>query len=95
VLSIDKENERFSLASNSLSQILENVLKNTARTVVKGRSPMSLILEFSGNRKRCRGLIHVSEISKDKVDNLKDFAKLGDDLKSSLSVLTGARGRLA
>jgi predicted RNA-binding protein with RPS1 domain len=31
--------------------------------------------------KGVEGLIHVSEISKDKVDNLKEFAKLGDDLE--------------
>jgi small subunit ribosomal protein S1 len=84
VLSIDKENERFSLGIKQLEpDPWENVLKKYRRgQVVKGTvtnvTDFGVFLEIE---KGVEGLIHVSEISKDKVDNLKDFAKLGDDLE--------------
>ena len=84
VLSIDKENERFSLGIKQLeADPWENVLKKYRRgQVVKGTvtnvTDFGVFLEIE---KGVEGLIHVSEISKDKVDNLKDFAKLGDDLE--------------
>jgi small subunit ribosomal protein S1 len=84
VLSIDKENERFSLGIKQLEpDPWENVVKKYRRgQVVKGTvtnvTDFGVFLEIE---KGVEGLIHVSEISKDKVDNLKDFAKLGDDLE--------------
>ena len=84
VLSIDKENERFSLGIKQLeTDPWENVIKKYRRgQVVKGTvtnvTDFGVFLEIE---KGVEGLIHVSEISKDKVDNLKEFAKLGDDLE--------------
>ena len=84
VLSIDKENERFSLGIKQLEpDPWENVVKKYRRgQVVKGTvtnvTDFGVFLEIE---KGVEGLIHVSEISKDKVDNLKEFAKLGDDLE--------------
>lgn len=84
VMSIDKENERFSLGIKQLEpDPWENVLKKYRRgQVVKGTvtnvTDFGVFLEIE---KGVEGLIHVSEISKDKVDNLKEFAKLGDDLE--------------
>jgi small subunit ribosomal protein S1 len=84
VLSIDKENERFSLGIKQLEpDPWENVLKKYRRgQVVKGTvTNVTDFGVFVDIEKGVEGLIHVSEISKDKVDNLKDFAKLGDDLE--------------
>ena len=84
VLSIDKENERFSLGIKQLeTDPWENVIKKYRRgQVVKGTvtnvTDFGVFLEIE---KGVEGLIHVSEISKEKVDNLKEFAKLGDDLE--------------
>jgi small subunit ribosomal protein S1 len=84
VLSIDKENERFSLGIKQLEpDPWEGVLKKYRRgQVVKGTvtnvTDFGVFLEIE---KGVEGLIHVSEISKDKVDNLKEFAKIGDDLE--------------
>ncbi len=84
VLSIDKENERFSLGIKQLEpDPWENVVRKYRRgQVVKGTvtnvTDFGVFLEIE---KGVEGLIHVSEISKDKVDNLKEFAKLGDDLE--------------
>jgi small subunit ribosomal protein S1 len=84
VLSIDKENERFSLGIKQLEpDPWENVPKKYRRgQVVKGTvtnvTDFGVFLEIE---KGVEGLIHVSEISKDKVDNLKEFAKLGDELE--------------
>jgi len=84
VMSIDKENERFSLGIKQLEpDPWENVLKKYRRgQVVKGTvtnvTDFGVFLEIE---KGVEGLIHVSEISKDKVDNLQEFAKIGDDLE--------------
>ncbi len=84
VMSIDKENERFSLGIKQLEpDPWENVLKKYRRgQVVKGTvtnvTDFGVFLEIE---KGVEGLIHVSEISKDKVDNMKEFAKPGDDLE--------------
>ena len=84
VLSIDKENERFSLGIKQLEpDPWENVPKKYRRgQVVKGVvtnvTDFGIFLEIE---KGVEGLIHVSEISKDKVDNLKDFAKVDDELE--------------
>ncbi len=84
VLSIDKDNERFSLGIKQLEpDPWENVPKKYRRgQVVKGTvtnvTDFGVFLEIE---KGVEGLIHVSEISKDKVDNLKEFAKIGDELE--------------
>lgn len=84
VLSIDKENERFSLGIKQLEpDPWESVPKKYRRgQVVKGTvtnvTDFGVFLEIE---KGVEGLIHVSEISKDKVDNLREFAKLGDELE--------------
>ncbi len=84
MLSIDKDNERFSLGIKQLEpDPWENVPKKYRRgQVVKGTvtnvTDFGVFLEIE---KGVEGLIHVSEISKDKVDNLKEFAKIGDELE--------------
>jgi len=95
VLSIDKENERFSLGIKQLEpDPWESVPKKYRRgQVVKGVvtnvTDFGIFLEIE---KGVEGLIHVSEISKDKVDNLKDFAKMNDELEV-LIISIDKRGR--
>ena len=95
VLSIDKENERFSLGIKQLEpDPWENVPKKYRRgQVVKGVvtnvTDFGVFLEIE---KGVEGLIHVSEISKDKVENLKDFAKVNDELEV-LIISIDKRGR--
>jgi small subunit ribosomal protein S1 len=95
VLSIDKENERFSLGIKQLEpDPWENVPKKYRRgQVVKGVvtnvTDFGIFLEIE---KGVEGLIHVSEISKDKVDNLKDFARVNDELEV-LIISIDKRGR--
>jgi len=95
VLSIDKENERFSLGIKQLEpDPWENVPKKyrrgqVVRGVVTNVTDFGIFLEIE---KGVEGLIHVSEISKDKVDNLKDFAKVNDDLEV-LIISIDKRGR--
>jgi len=95
VLSIDKENERFSLGIKQLEpDPWESVPKKYRRgQVVKGVvtnvTDFGIFLEIE---KGVEGLIHVSEISKDKVDNLKDFAKVNDELEV-LIISIDKRGR--
>ena len=95
VLSIDKENERFSLGIKQLEpDPWESVPKKYRRgQVVKGVvtnvTDFGIFLEIE---KGVEGLIHVSEISKDKVESLKDFAKVNDELEV-LIISIDKRGR--
>ena len=95
VLSIDKENERFSLGIKQLEpDPWEGVPKKYRRgQVVKGVvtnvTDFGIFLEIE---KGVEGLIHVSEISKDKVDSLKDFANVNDELEV-LIISIDKRGR--
>ena len=84
VLSIDKENERFSLGIKQLEpDPWEEVPKKYRRgQVVKGMitniTDFGIFLEIEEG---VEGLVHVSEIAEDKVQNLKDFAKVGEPLE--------------
>jgi small subunit ribosomal protein S1 len=95
VLSIDKENERFSLGIKQLEpDPWESVPKKYRRgQVVKGVvtnvTDFGIFLEIE---KGVEGLIHVSEISKDKVESLKDFTKVNDELEV-LIISIDKRGR--
>ena len=84
VLSIDKENERFSLGIKQLEpDPWEEVPKKYRRgQVVKGMitniTDFGIFLEIEEG---VEGLVHVSEIAEDKVQNLKEFAKVGEPLE--------------
>jgi small subunit ribosomal protein S1 len=84
VLSIDKENERFSLGIKQLEpDPWEEVPKKYRRgQVVKGLitniTDFGIFLEIEEG---VEGLVHVSEIAEDKAQNLKDLAKVGDPLE--------------
>jgi len=81
VLSIDKENERFSLGIKQLGpDPWEEVPKKYRRgQVVQGTvtniTDFGIFLEL---QEGIEGLIHISEISEEKVKNLQEFAKVGD-----------------
>jgi len=87
VLNIDRENERFSLGLKQLnSDPWESVPTRYAPgTIVKGRvtsvTDFGIFLELEEG---IEGLVHVSELSKEKIDSPKDFAKVGDDLEASV-----------
>jgi small subunit ribosomal protein S1 len=84
VLSIDKENERFSLGIKQLEpDPWEEVPKKYRRgQVVKGMitniTDFGIFLEIEEG---IEGLVHVSEIAEDKAQNLKEFAKVGEPLE--------------
>ncbi|MEZ4600527.1 MAG: 30S ribosomal protein S1 [Syntrophotaleaceae bacterium] len=85
VLNIDRDNERFSLGIKQLnSDPWQTITTRYAPgTMIKGRvtsvTDFGIFLEVEEG---IEGLIHVSEISKDKVDSPKDFAKVGDELEA-------------
>jgi len=84
VLSIDKENERFSLGIKQLEpDPWEEVPKKYRRgQVVKGMitniTDFGIFLEIEEG---IEGLVHVSEIAEDKAQNLKEFAQVGEPLE--------------
>jgi small subunit ribosomal protein S1 len=85
VLNIDRENERFSLGVKQLAADPWETIPQRYRpgTIVKGQvtsvTDFGIFLEIEEG---IEGLIHVSEISKEKVDSPKNFAKVGDDLEA-------------
>jgi small subunit ribosomal protein S1 len=85
VLNIDRENERFSLGIKQLNEDPWQTIttRYAPGTMIKGRvtsvTDFGIFLEVEEG---IEGLIHVSEISKEKVDTPKDFAKVGEELEA-------------
>ena len=85
VLNIDRDNERFSLSIKHLAQdpwstILERFKPGTSvRGKVTSVTDFGIFLEIEEG---IEGLIHVSEISKEKLDSPKDFAEVGKELEA-------------
>lgn len=87
VLNIDRENERFSLGLKQLSSDpWESVPKRYAPgTIIKGAvTSVTDFGVFVELEEGIEGLIHVSELSKEKIDEAKDFAKAGDVLEAAV-----------
>ncbi|MBN1958092.1 MAG: 30S ribosomal protein S1 [Desulfuromonadales bacterium] len=87
VLNIDRDNERFSLGLKQLSvDPWETVPTRYARgTIVHGKvtsvTDFGIFIELEEG---IEGLIHVSELSKEKIDSPKDFAQVGAELEAAV-----------
>lgn len=85
VLNIDRENERFSLGLKQLSADpwSEIPKRYTPGTIIRGKvtsvTDFGIFLEVEEG---IEGLIHVSEISQEKVDSPKSCAEVGDLLEA-------------
>ncbi len=98
VLNIDRENERFSLGLKQLnSDPWESVPTRYAPgTIIKGAvtsvTDFGVFLELEEG---IEGLIHVSELSKEKIEDAKDFAKIGDVLEATVLQVDPADRKIA
>ncbi|HKK01621.1 MAG TPA: 30S ribosomal protein S1 [Desulfuromonadales bacterium] len=85
VLNIDRENERFSLGIKQLAADPWQSIpaRYLPGTIVHGKvtsvTDFGIFLEVEEG---IEGLIHVSEISKEKIDSPKSFAAVDDDLEA-------------
>ncbi len=85
VLNIDRENERFSLGIKQLTPDPWSVIptKCAPGTIIRGRvtsvTDFGVFLEIEEG---IEGLIHVSELSREKVESPRDFAKPDDMLEA-------------
>jgi small subunit ribosomal protein S1 len=85
VLNIDRENERFSLGIKQFTPDPWQAIpvRYSPGTIVRGQvtsvTDFGIFLEIEEG---IEGLIHVSEISKEKIDTPKNFAKVGDELEA-------------
>ena len=85
VLNIDRENERFSLGVKQLTpDPWQSIPTRFAPgTIIRGQvtsvTDFGIFLEVEEG---IEGLIHVSEISKEKIDSPKSFATVGDELEA-------------
>ncbi len=87
VLNIDRENERFSLGLKQLTPDPWDSIpvKYAPGTIVKGKATsvtdFGVFLEIEEG---IEGLIHVSELSQEKVESPKDFASVGDEFEAAV-----------
>jgi small subunit ribosomal protein S1 len=87
VLNIDRENERFSLGLKQLSaDPWESIpVKYAPGTIVRGKATsvtdFGVFLEIEEG---IEGLIHVSELSREKVESPKDVVNVGDELEAAV-----------
>ncbi len=85
VLNIDRDNERFSLGIKQLAEDPWQSIptRYAPGTIIKGSvtsvTDFGIFVEVEEG---IEGLIHVSEISKEKVDTPKNFAKVGDEIEA-------------
>lgn len=85
VLNIDRENERFSLGIKQLTPDpwLSIPKRFAPGTIIRGRATsvtdFGIFVEVEEG---IEGLIHVSEISKEKVDSPKAVAQVGDEIEA-------------
>ena len=85
VLNIDRENERFSLGLKQLTPDPWEAIpvKYAPGTIVRGKATsvtdFGVFLEIEEG---IEGLIHVSELSQEKVESPKDFANVGDEFEA-------------
>ncbi len=85
VLSIDGENERFSLGIKQLEEDPWQAIpkRYTPGTIIRGTiTSVTDFGIFMQIEEGIEGLIHVSEISKEKVDAPKDYATVGQELEA-------------
>jgi len=87
VLNIDRENERFSLGIKQFTPDpwSEIPTRCAPGTIVRGRvtsvTDFGVFLEIEEG---IEGLIHVSELSREKIESPRDFAKPGDLLEAAV-----------
>ncbi len=85
VLNIDGDNERFSLGIKQLEEDPWQAIpkRYAPGTIIQGKvtsvTDFGIFIEIEEG---IEGLIHVSEISKEKIESPKDFAKVGDKLEA-------------
>jgi small subunit ribosomal protein S1 len=87
VLNIDRDNERFSLGLKQLTPDPWEAIptKYKPGTIVRGKATsvtdFGVFLEIEEG---IEGLIHVSELSQEKVESPKDIAKVGDEFEAAV-----------
>jgi len=87
VLNIDRDNERFSLGLKQLTPDPWEAIpvKYAPGTIVRGKATsvtdFGVFLEIEEG---IEGLIHVSELSQEKVESPKDFANVGDEFEAAV-----------
>jgi len=98
VLNIDRDNERFSLGIKQLNEDpWETAPRRYApRTLVHGKvtsvTDFGIFLELEEG---IEGLVHVSEISKEKVESPKEFAEVGQELEAVVINVDPAERKIA
>jgi small subunit ribosomal protein S1 len=98
VLNIDRENERFSLGIKQFApDPWQSIpVRYAPGTIVRGQvtsvTDFGIFLEIEEG---IEGLIHVSEISKEKIDSPKSFAKVGDELEAVVLHVDTAERKIA
>jgi small subunit ribosomal protein S1 len=87
VLNIDKENERFSLGIKQMEQDPWEIIPDKYPTGAKVTGKVTSVTDFGvflEIEEGIEGMIHVSELSKERVSSPRDFTKEGDELTAAV-----------
>jgi small subunit ribosomal protein S1 len=85
VLNIDVENERLSLGIKQLTPDPWSEIPNKYRSGTRIKGKVTSITDFGiflEIEEGIEGLVHISELSQEKVASTKDFAAVGDELEA-------------
>ena len=85
VLNIDAENERLSLGIKQLMPDPWNEIPNRYRPGTRIKGKVTSITDFGvfmEIEEGIEGLVHISELSQEKLASTKDFAAIGDELEA-------------
>lgn len=98
VLHIDVENEKFSLG---IKQLQEDPWEKAEKKLAPGNKIMAKIVRitdfgaFAEVAPEVEGLIHISEISEEKVDDISKFLNVGDEVEVEITNLDPRERKLS
>ncbi|MDB6149364.1 MAG: rpsA [Chthoniobacter sp.] len=97
VIDIDKQNQRISLGMKQLDEDPWKIIEGRYKIgdLVKGKvSKIATFGAFVALEGDIDGLVHISQISEDRVDKIKDYLKIGQDIEARVIKVDKAERRI-
>jgi small subunit ribosomal protein S1 len=97
IIGADKQNEKLivsekAVVSDEMSDVLEDLKTgDEVEGVVSGVVDFGAFVKFSINKKDLEGLVHISELAWQRVDDPLDFVSIGDKIKAKIISVDGLR----
>lgn len=97
IIGADKQNEKLivsekAVVSDELSDVLSELKTgDEVEGVVSGVVDFGAFIKFEVDKKDLEGLVHISELAWQRVDNPLDFVSVGDKIKAKIISVDGLR----